>query len=69
MWLRTTTINQTTAHRTYVARGFGGQLVAVVPDLRIVVAVGAVPTEEYSTPSSDVSFLLTDVILPALDKR
>jgi hypothetical protein len=52
-----------------VARGLGGQLVAVVPDLRIVVAVGAVPTEEYSIPNSDVSFLLTDVIVPALDKR
>jgi hypothetical protein len=54
---------------TCVARGFGAQLVAVVPDLRIVVAVGAVPTEEYSIPNSDVSFLLTDVIVPALDKR
>ena len=69
MWLRTTTINQTTAHTTYLARGFGGQLVAVVPDMRIVVAIGAVPTGEYSIPSSDVSFLLTDVILPALDTR
>lgn len=69
MWLRTTTINQTTAHTTYLARGFGGQLVAVVPDMRMVVAIGAVPTGEYSIPSSDVSFLLTDVILPALDTR
>jgi CubicO group peptidase (beta-lactamase class C family) len=69
MWLRTTTINQTTAHTTYVARGFDGQLIAVVPDLSLVVAVGALATEDYSIPSSDVSFLLTDVILPDLDKR
>ena len=35
VWLRTTTINQTTAHTTYVARGFDGLLVDVVPDLRM----------------------------------
>jgi CubicO group peptidase (beta-lactamase class C family) len=69
MWVRTTTINQTTAHTTYVARGFDGQLIAVVPDLRLVVAVGSVATKDYSIPGSDVSFLLTDVILPALDHR
>jgi CubicO group peptidase (beta-lactamase class C family) len=69
MWVRTTTINQTTAHTTYVARGFGGQLIAVVPDLRLVVAVGSVATENYSIPGSDVSFLLPDVILPALEHR
>ena len=61
-------INQTTAHTTHVARGFAGQLIAVVPDLRLVVAVGSVPTDDYSIPSSDVSFLVTDVILPAVDR-
>ena len=69
MWVRATTINQTTAHTTYVARGFDGQMIAVVPDLRLVVAVGSVATKDYSIPGSDVSFLLTDVILPALDHR
>jgi CubicO group peptidase (beta-lactamase class C family) len=69
MWVRTTTINQTTAHTTYIARGFDGQLIAVVPDLRLVVAVGSVATEDYSIPGSDVSFLLTDVIVPTLDQR
>ena len=69
MWIRTTTINQTTAHTTYVARGFDGQLIAVVPGLRLVVAVGSVATKDYSIPGSEVSFLLTDVILPALDHR
>jgi hypothetical protein len=42
-------------------------LIAVVPDLRLVVAVGAVATEDYSIAGSDVSFLLSEVILPALD--
>jgi CubicO group peptidase (beta-lactamase class C family) len=69
MWVRTTTINQTTAHTTYIARGFDGQLITVVPGLRLVVAVGSVATEEYSIPGSDVLFLLTDVIVPALDQR
>ncbi len=68
MWLRVTTINQTTAHTTYVARGSDGQLIAVVPDMRLVVAVGTVATKDYSIPSSDVSFLLNDVIVPALDR-
>jgi CubicO group peptidase (beta-lactamase class C family) len=67
MWLRTTTINQTTAHTTYMARGFDGQLIAVVPDLRLVVAVAAVATQDYAIPGSDVSFQLTDVIIPAVD--
>lgn len=69
MWLRTVTINQTTAHTTYLARGTDGQLIAVVPDLRLVVAVAAVATEDYAIPGSDVSFLLTDVIMPAVDQR
>jgi CubicO group peptidase (beta-lactamase class C family) len=69
MWVRTTTINQATAHTTYIARGFDGQLIAVVPDLRLVVAVGSVATEDYSIPGSDASFLLTEVIVPALDQR
>jgi CubicO group peptidase (beta-lactamase class C family) len=67
MWVRTTIINETTAHTTYLARGHDGQLIAVVPDLRLVVAVGAVATEDYSIAGSDVSFLLSEVILPALD--
>jgi hypothetical protein len=30
------------------------------------VAVGSIPTKDYAVSDSDVSFLLTDVILPAL---
>jgi CubicO group peptidase (beta-lactamase class C family) len=69
MWWRMTVIPATdnpTPHDTLIARGSEGQLIAVVPDLKLVVAVGSVPTKDYAVPGSDVSFLLTDVILPAL---
>ena len=68
MWVRTTTITRRPPH-TYVARGFDGQYDRRRTDLRLVVAVGSVATKDYSIPGSDVSFLLTDVILPALDHR
>jgi hypothetical protein len=35
----------------------------------LVVAVSSVAAKDYSIPGSDVSFLLTDVILPALNHR
>ena len=69
MWWRMAVIPATdnpTPHDTLIARGSEGQLIAIVPDLHLVVAVGSVPTEDYVLASSDVSFLLTDVILPAL---
>jgi CubicO group peptidase (beta-lactamase class C family) len=53
-------------HPAWLARGSEGQLIAVVPQHRLVVAVGSVPTKDYSIPDLDVSFLLTDVIYPAL---
>jgi len=53
-------------HPAWLARGSEGQLIAVVPQHRLVVAVGSVPTKDYSIPDSDVSFLLTDAIYPAL---
>jgi hypothetical protein len=55
-----------TAHDALIARGSEGQLIAIVPDLELVVAVGSVPTTDYAIPGSDVSFMLTEVILPAL---
>ena len=61
-----TTINQTTTHTTYwVARGALGQLIAVAPGHRLVVAVGSVATTTWTTDPDEVSFLLTDVIVPA----
>ena len=68
MWWRMAVIPATdnpTPHDTLIARGSEGQLIAIVPDLHLVVAVGSVPTKDYVLASSDVSFLLTDVILPA----
>ena len=69
MWWRMALIPTTdnpTPHDTVIARGSEGQLIAIVPDRHLVVAVGSVPTKDYVLASSDVSFLLTDVILPAL---
>ena len=51
---------------TLIARGSEGQLIAIVPARHLVVAVGSIPTKDYAVSDSDVSFLLTDVILPAL---
>jgi CubicO group peptidase (beta-lactamase class C family) len=69
MWWRMAVIPTTdnpTAHDTLIARGSEGQLIAIVPDRHLVVAVGSIPTKDYAISDSDVSFLLTDVILPAL---
>jgi CubicO group peptidase (beta-lactamase class C family) len=69
MWWRMALIPTTdnpTPHDTVIARGSEGQLIAIVPDRHLVVAVGSVPTKDYVLASSDVSFLLTDVILPVL---
>ena len=51
-------------HPTWLAKGSLGQLIAVVPERRLVVAVGSVPTKDYEAPA-DVSFLLNEVIAPA----
>jgi CubicO group peptidase (beta-lactamase class C family) len=69
MWWRMPVIPTTdnpTPHDTLIARGSEGQLIAIMPDRHLVVAVGSIPTKDYAMASSDVSFLLTDVILPAL---
>jgi CubicO group peptidase (beta-lactamase class C family) len=69
MWWRMAIIPTTdnpTPHDTLIARGSEGQLIAIVPERHLVVAVGSVPTKDYVLAGSDVSFLLTDVILPAL---
>ena len=68
MWWRMTiipAIENPTPHEALIARGSEGQLIAIVPDAHLVVAVGSVPTKDYAVAGSDVSFLLRDVILPA----
>ena len=59
MWLRTTTINQTTAHNIPSPR-LRGQLVAVVPTCASSSPSARFPPRNTRS-SSDVSFLLTDV--------
>ncbi len=60
MWWLETTPNGDPA---YAARGFGGQLVVVVPEHRLVIAVASQPTEDYTTSSQDVFALVSDIIL------
>ena len=57
--------NDPHGHPTWLAKGSLGQLIAVVPEHQLVVAVGSVPTKDYSGPA-DVSFLLNEVISPAV---
>jgi CubicO group peptidase (beta-lactamase class C family) len=69
MWWRMAVIPTTDhpiPHDTVIARGSEGQLIAIVSDRHLVVAVGSIPTKDYAVSDSDVSFLLRDVILPAL---
>ena len=51
-------------HPAWLAKGSLGQLIAVVPEHQLVVAVGSVPTKDYAAPA-DVSFMLNEVIAPA----
>ena len=47
-------------HRTWLTRGGEGQMIAVVPDRTLVVAVGSAATAGNDIPEYDVSFLLSD---------
>ena len=58
-WLETTP----SGGSAYAARGFGGQLIVVVPEHRLVVAVASQPTKDYATDSDAVFALVSDVIL------
>ncbi len=58
-WLETTPSGDS----AYAARGSGGQLIVVVPEHRLVVAVASQPTEDYATDSDDVFALVSDVVL------
>jgi CubicO group peptidase (beta-lactamase class C family) len=58
-WLETTPSGDS----AYAARGSGGQLIVVVPEHRLVVAVASQLTKDYATDSDDVFALVSDVVL------
>lgn len=51
-------------HTAWVARGWAGQLIAVVPEHQLVVAIGAVPTNDMAN-TDDIWLWVSDVIVPA----
>ncbi|HEY6688582.1 MAG TPA: hypothetical protein VI094_20500, partial [Propionibacteriaceae bacterium] len=60
-WLETTP----SGDPAYAARGSGGELIVVVPEHRLVVAVASQPAKDYATDDQDVFALVSDVILKA----
>jgi CubicO group peptidase (beta-lactamase class C family) len=58
-WLETTPSGDSAS----AAMGFGGQVIVVAPEHRLVVAVASQPTKDYATDSEDVFALVSDVIL------
>jgi CubicO group peptidase (beta-lactamase class C family) len=53
-------------HPAWIARGANGQLIAVVPEHQLVVAVGSVPTKDIGI-NGDLWLWINDVIVPALE--
>jgi CubicO group peptidase (beta-lactamase class C family) len=51
-------------HPAWVARGWGGQVIGVLPEHQLVVAIGSVPTDESA--GKDPWPLVNEVIVPAL---
>jgi CubicO group peptidase (beta-lactamase class C family) len=51
-------------HPAWVARGWGGQVIGVVPEHQLVVAIGSVPTDDIE--GTDPWPLVNEVIVPAL---
>ena len=56
-----------TAITTWVARGWGGQLIAVVPEHQLVVAIGSAPTNDMALEGNDMWLWVNDVIVTALE--
>jgi CubicO group peptidase (beta-lactamase class C family) len=54
-------------HPTWVARGSNGQLIAVVPEHQLVVAIGSVPTNDMGLEGNDMWLWVNDVIVTALE--
>lgn len=59
-------VQQWGGHTVWATRSVDGQMIAVVPDRALVVVVGSVPTAQAAIPDDDVSWLLTETILPAV---
>jgi CubicO group peptidase (beta-lactamase class C family) len=53
-------------HEIWVARGALGQVIAIAPEHRLVVAIGSVPTTDMGTDPDAVWPLVNEVIVPAL---
>lgn len=53
-------------HPAWVGRGFAGQLIAVVPEHRLVVAIGSVPSNDMALDGTDMWLWINDAIAPAL---
>jgi CubicO group peptidase (beta-lactamase class C family) len=53
-------------HQIWAARGALGQVIAIAPAHRLVVAIGSVPTADMATGPDDVWPLINEVIVPAL---
>jgi CubicO group peptidase (beta-lactamase class C family) len=53
-------------HQIWVARGALGQVIAVAPEHRLVVAIGSVPTNDMATGADGVWPLVNELIVPTL---
>ena len=53
-------------HPAWVARGAAGQLIAVVPEHRLVVVIGSVPTSDLALDGSDMWLWASYAIVPIL---
>jgi CubicO group peptidase (beta-lactamase class C family) len=53
-------------HPTWIARGTNGQLIAVVPEHQLVVAIGSIPTNDIGI-DGDIWPWVNDLIVPALE--
>jgi CubicO group peptidase (beta-lactamase class C family) len=53
-------------HPAWIAQGWGGQLIAAVPEHQLVVVVGSVPTNEMDLGGNNMWLWVNDVIAPAL---
>ena len=53
-------------HHIWAARGALGQVIAVAPEHRLVVAIGSVPTTDMATGPDEVWPLVNEVIVPTL---
>jgi CubicO group peptidase (beta-lactamase class C family) len=55
-------------HPTWIAQGFAGQLIAVVPEHQLVVAIGSVPTRDLQLAGTDMWLWINDAVGPALGR-